>query len=527
MSDTMPDLATITAAGVTDFAEKISEICTIKKGREKVKEELRKLGEITITKNGHEKKFVVPVAGFYEYGGSGIIIGLNDSGKSDDDLQYVLKFDCVPNPKYRGETLRTAIRINEEFTKYGQGGEYTNNMAMYYGNVGTTSDGPPSHPPMSFAVYKYLGEELRNILFEKTESLPLDGKKKTIVNVISCIMRFNKNLFLHGDISIENFVYNSRTGEIELIDFDTMQNLTEISKSHQCTLDVYEGKLKICPIPNIPEQCLTYGVYWRRFYIPNMYSLFDIKRRNEKKYTLSIVTNLMRVDKIGLFWVIIKILLSSGPTGKSEGEIEELLGITVIGDMEEIMKSYITFYEKNNSSIDFFVPILVEKLKLGDGDILFKDFIKKLLEFIQVVDVYTYHRVEMDTLLEHPFLFLTRFKEKVNLFMENKTVEAYESIYHEVDIYTRMKIAKYLSLEEKQKIRETLENVNAAYAEYEKSLESQEPVSGHAGGHAGGNIKNRASSGNRTKKRNKRNKQNRRNRTKKTKSRTRLVRRYK
>ena len=174
MPDTMPDLATITAAGVTDFAEKISEICTIKKEREKVKEELRKLGEITITKNGHEKKFVVPVNVFYEYGGSGIIIGLNDSGKSVDYLQYVLKFDCVPNPKYRGETLRTAIRINEEFTKYGQGGEYTNNMAIYYGNVVTTGDGPP----ISFAVYKFLGEELGNILFEKTESLPLDDKKK-------------------------------------------------------------------------------------------------------------------------------------------------------------------------------------------------------------------------------------------------------------------------------------------------------------------------------------------------------------
>jgi serine/threonine protein kinase len=545
MSDTMPDLATITAAGVTDFAEKISEICTNKKDRDKVKKELSKLGEITITKNGHEKKFVLTDIIFYRFGGYGIIIGLNDLGKSASDLQYVLKFDCASNPTSQGETLRTAIRINREFIKYGQDGEYTNNMAMYYGNVGTTSDGPPSHPPISFAMYKYLGFALGSILSGTDILSSLDDKKKTIVNVISCLMRFNKNLFIHGDISIDNFVYNSHTGEIELIDFDTMQNLTEISKSQQgkVTADVNKDTFEICPNPNPHNQCLTYYYYCRRLCIPEMGVLFGMSTpfgRNMREPiqhmdTKSIIINLMRADKIGLFWVIIQILLSSGPNGLSEDEIEGLLGIKFDGTSKTI-ESYYSFYTKNNRSIDFFTEPLVKNLKIGDGDILFKDFIEKLLEFIQFG-----RQVGMDTLLKHPFLFLTRFEEKVNLFvaMENKTQGEYDLIYESAKKFlTTTNHVKSQCQSDRKKVVEMVNALNAAYEKYEQLQKSQEPVSVHAGG----NKKNRASSGNRTKKRNKRNKQNRRNRTKKrnkrnkqnrrnrtkkTKSRTRLVRRYK
>jgi len=263
----------------------------------------------------------------------------------------------------------------------------------------------------------------------------------------------------------------------------------------------------------------------------------------------AIVGKLMTVDKIGLFWVIIKILLSSGLTGKSEDEIEKLLGIDISDDVQKTMMSYLNFYAKNNRSIDFFTEPLVKNSNIDDGDILFKGFIKKLLEFIQFgPDVY--QQVEMDTLLKHPFLFLTRFEEKVKLFMEmeNKTEEAYDSIHDSANKFlttTNREKSQYQSDREK-----VVKMVRAAYDEYEKSQEEEarkeeawlgESIKGETY-EAGGNKKNRASSGNRTKKRNKRNKQNRRNRTKKrnkrnkqnrrnrtkkTKSRTRLVRRYK
>jgi hypothetical protein len=452
-------------------------------------------------------------------------------------LQYVLKFDCTSDVKKQGETLRTAIRINEEFTKYGKDGEYMNNMAIYYGNVSTTSGST-----MSFAVYKYLGIELGDILFgthSDAKYLSLDDKKKIILNVISCLMRFNKNLFLHGDIRIENFVYNIRTGEIELIDFDTMQNLTEISESKECTLTAYADadKFEICSTPTPPGKCLTYYYYCRRLSIPEMGVLFgmstgfgkDIKRPTIIKMdSKNIVRKLMRADKIGLFWVIIKILLSDGIKGLTEDKIDELFGISVKGNMRDKMVSYYKFYETNNSTIGISRE-LEKNLGTHDNYMFFKDFIITLLQFIQIGS-----QVGMDTLLDHPFLFLIRLGEKIKLFMEmeNKTEEAYNSIYDSADNF--LKITKRQSAydSDRTKVQVMITALNAAYEAY---IQSQELISGQGGG----NKKYRASSGNRTKKRNKqnrrnrtkkrnkRNKQNRRNRTKKTKSRSRLVRRCK
>lgn len=94
---------------------------------------------------------------------------------------------------------------------------------------------------------------------------------------------------------------------------------------------------------------------------------------------------------------------------------------------------------------------------------------------------------------------------------------------------TRVKPAYAL---DRKKVPVMITALNAAYDAYIQSQESQESQESQKSqeliiGQGGGNKKYRASSGNRTKKRNKRNKQNRRNRTKKTKSRSRLVRRCK
>jgi len=143
--------------GKEDITNKITDICKNKRSKDKVQEILQTFYIIELSRGSEVKQYQLSTASFFTYGGVGIVLGLIDftidqSSPPQQAIQYVLKVDCSTTP---GKIRETAIAINAKFTPYSD--VYKDNMSLAYGAISGSSS--------SFAIYKYLGLELSELLF--------------------------------------------------------------------------------------------------------------------------------------------------------------------------------------------------------------------------------------------------------------------------------------------------------------------------------------------------------------------------
>jgi hypothetical protein len=406
---------TVFAHDNSDITDIIGEICDGTRTDDKYKAEpdLDKIKSLVIKKDDDEKRYKLSSPPFFIYGGLGIVFGLNDFDSTHEDIQYVLKVDCPqPGSTRFGLAMDTAISINDKFKQYADDHYYENMMAQSYGSLNDTI--------RTFAIYKYQGQELGNMIYGRI-STRLTFKNEPVVkkflrNVISCLHSFNIKYLNHNDFCTENLVFNKVTCEVVLVDLDTMTDLTELSKSENCTfkLKIDNGRyiFEICPTPN-PENgvgCVTYPQVWGRSLVPDMTELFKFspvelrsltKRNTVTRNSSNTVKTLMMADRYGLFWVIIKILFTA--VGYDEDAIEGLFGI----DFRD-HNTYTKFYNAiKNSPYRDKVIRLITKITMLDEDTkyimseYFENFIRVLLDLIKEdLD----NIAAFDALLNHPFL---------------------------------------------------------------------------------------------------------------------------
>jgi hypothetical protein len=411
---------TVFAHDNSDITDIIGEIChsTRTHSAYEANPDLAKIKSLVIKKGDDEKSYKLSSPPFFIYGGLGIVFGLNDFDDgtgvaSHSGIQYVLKVDC-PQPQTDGQThfglvMKTAISINDRFGQYP---EEQYNMAHSYGTLSTE--------PRTFAIYKYNGEELGTIIygsfFGKRRN---EGLVKDILrNVILGLRRFNSKFLLHGDFCTENLVIKRDTREVVLVDLDTMTDLTKLSESKECIFRLYDENerdiFEICPIPKPANKvgCVTYPRAWGRSLVPHMTELFKFSPLEKKSFSgghtvprnsSNTVKTLMMADRFGLFWVIIKILLTS--SGYGEEQIEQFFGVDF-----QSHSTYTTFYDNIKKShfrdkvISLIrdITMLREKTKYITSE-HFEDFIRLLLDLIKE-DFSIDNIAAFDALLNHQFL---------------------------------------------------------------------------------------------------------------------------
>ena len=378
--------------------------------------------KLVINHGDTTKQYQLSSPNVYNYGSFGIVFGLTefDESKSGEVLSnnpptHILKVDCS---KQDGVILKTAIKVNRVFNEYGE--HYNRYKALEYGIITDSTK--------TFAVYKFLGEELDKLIFdEKRGQTPLDeASVKTIIrNVIRCLLDFNKNYLLHGDVNLLNFVIDT-DNNVSLIDFDTMKNLKKLIEGNVESCAIHRKRYfknilvyEVYPFDgNRPDENEPIQIedYWGNSIFPSFTTLMgDTKEQTEnlKKgdnvimEKISTVNRLMMPDKIGLFWVIVKILLGAAGIGLTEDDIEEQLT-----DVENVAR--LTFLPRNQAYMKFYESLNKETNVIALGNKIFSTaeyitsggfgaFILELIKLIKLdnndgnIDSFT-------KLLQHSFL---------------------------------------------------------------------------------------------------------------------------
>ncbi len=514
---------TVFANGDSDITDIISKICDGTRTDDKYKAEpdLDKIKSLVIKKDDDEKRYKLSSPPFFIYGGLGIVFGLNDLDATREDshsgIQYVLKVDCPQGRLKRfGLAMETAISINDKFKQYADEHYYKNMMAQSYGSLS-------NEPKRTFAIYKYHGEELGNMIYGRI-STRLTFKNEPLVtiflrNVISCLRSFNIKSLNHNDFCTENLVFNKGTREVVLVDLDTMTDLTKLSESKECDFRVYEDEngrniFEICPPkPANGVGCVTYPQVWGRSLVPYMSELFKFSQVELRSfnggYTVTrsssnTVKTLMMADRYGLFWVIIKILFTA--VGYDEDGIEGLFGI----DFRD-HNTYTKFYNAiKNSSYREKVIRLIKKITMIDEDTKyirsehFEDFISVLLDLIKEGSSID-NIAAFDALLNHPFL---RVPEEGQSPLQDPLPP---TLQLQDQSPLQDPLPPTLQVQDQSQLQDPLPS----------TLQVQDPLPQPVQANAGGSHKKKrrpARINQRTKKRNTRNKQNRQNRTKRGQS---------
>jgi len=398
----------------SDITGIISEICDNTRTNPDYDEKphLEKIQKLVISKDGNNKIYKLSNPPFFIYGGLGIVFGLNDFDDTGiSGIQYVLKVDCPQRKEgLYGLTMKTAISINEAFQTYPNA--YDSNLAQEYGNLhGMTK--------FTFAIYKYLGIELGNIIYktvpEKRETHQNERLVKLILrNVISCLRRFNEHYFNHGDFCTENLVINLQNYHVDLIDFDTMRHFAHLLEAERCSLkyvqDTTTGKqfYTLCPphSSSIAQKCVNYEEQMARSLFPTFSQLLGLSRDDIQTLlsgyainldTTNTVNKIMMADRYGLFWVIIKILLTA--SGYHEDEIEMSFKI----DYRQ-PTTYVKFYKDikiNSQARNFYIRHIKTYTPYIKSE-LFEKFIGVVFELITNTSLG--NTQVFDKLLQDPFL---------------------------------------------------------------------------------------------------------------------------
>ena len=183
-------------------------------------------------------------------------------------------------------------------------------MALYYGDIHDENNRKIGE----FALYKYLGAE---ILKDGRLLNTIEGKQKLIKLAIECIQRYQSKNLVHRDVSPENMVYDYRTEQVNLIDFDDMLDFSFLNPEDEaasCILTQSKSRqgdiiIHVCMNTGGQENCINIFDSQPRPLTPNIKSIVsDLNRRDvedPKQYLQSFLT----MDYYGLFWIIIYILL--------------------------------------------------------------------------------------------------------------------------------------------------------------------------------------------------------------------------
>jgi hypothetical protein len=420
-----------------DVTSNILTICDNKGKREfNVNVKLDTFRKLVINHGDTTKQYQLSFPYVYNYGGFGIVFGLTEfdeskSGevRSNNPPTHILKVDCSSQD---GVILATAIKVNRAFNEYGR--QYDRYKALEYGKITDSSK--------TFAVYTFLGEELNNLIFgpKRGQMLRQEAIVKTIIrNVIGCLLDFNRNHLLHGDVSLLNFVIDT-DNNVSLIDFDTMKNLKKLIGG-ECSIRMSKdendrhilGYYDVSPSndesvdANEPVQIKE---YWGNPMFPSFTRLmkvtrdeYDLLERSSNSITRNaeISNRLMMPDKFGLFWVIVKILLGVADVNLTEAEIEDyLMGVKDVAKKK--------FIDCNNTYMDFYKSLDFESLdfesldenskfvKLGNKILVTADYIEPgdfdyfVIELIKLINLNNNdgNIVSFTNLLRHPFLADTR-----------------------------------------------------------------------------------------------------------------------
>jgi hypothetical protein len=391
-----------------DVTTKLSEACSSKS---KTLAEFRsfEFHNLVLTlSDGTTKKYNVN-ENFFTSGGNGIVIGLHENSEASQLPEkselpdFIVKIGCGRGG-LKNYIIDNATRTNVIFSKFDQ--EFKDNMALYYGDILNENNLKIGE----FALYKYLGAE---ILKYRDLLNTIEGKQKLIKLAIECIQRYQSKSLVHRDVCPENMVYDYRTEQVNLIDFDDMFDLSFLKTEDEeasCILTQSKSRqgdiiIHVCMNTGGQENCIDIFDSQPRPLTPNIKSIvYELNRRDvkdPKKYLQSFLT----MDYYGLFWIIIYILLFPSNMDVIDFKV---FGLTIKSDYDKNYAEYDRIYTRALKSS--FVPKIYETMPTEyNSNSMIMKFVELVLQLIRdrTADF------SLETLLASDFLVNENIEETI------------------------------------------------------------------------------------------------------------------
>jgi serine/threonine protein kinase len=290
-------------------------------------------------------------------------------------------------------------------------------MALYYGDILHENILHENDLKIGeFALYKYLGAE---ILKYRDLLMNIAGKQKLIKLAIECIQRYQSKNIVHRDVCPENMVYDHRTDQVNLIDFDDMLDFSFLkTEDETASCILTESKpnqeyiIHVCMNTGGQENCINIFDLQPRPLTPNIKSIIDnlIKTSgtDPKKYLQSFLT----MDYYGLFWIILYILLYPN---KIEYIEDKVFLLTITNKYLTDYKSYYRIY--NHASKSSFVPKIYEIMSPEyNSNSMIMNFVELVLQLIRDRDA----DFSLEKLLKCEFLVDPRIQETITRMKEEQ-----------------------------------------------------------------------------------------------------------
>lgn len=322
-----------------DVTTKLSEACSVK---DKTLEIFKTFGfhklELTLS-DGSKKEYNVNER-FFTSGGNGIVIGLHEKSEKSELPDFIVKIGCGRRG-LKNYIIDNAKRTNDILSKFDQ--EFKDNMALFSGDIPDENNSKIGE----FALYKYLGAEiLKYGILLKT----IEGKQKLIKLAIECIQRYQSKNIVHRNVSPENMVYDPRTEQVNLIDFDDMLDFSFLKTEDEdatCILRASKSSqgeiIHVCMNTRGQENCINIFDSQPRPLTPNIIffvsELHKRKVNDPKQYLQSFLT----MDYYGLFWIIIYILLFPSNMDVIDFKV---FGLTIKSDYDKNYAEYDRIYTR-------------------------------------------------------------------------------------------------------------------------------------------------------------------------------------
>ena len=383
---------------------------------------------------------------FFTSGGNGIVIGLHENPEKSELPDFIVKIGCGRGG-LKNYIIDNATRTNVIFSKFDQ--EFKDNMALYYGDILDENNIKIGE----FALYKYLGAEiLKYGRLLKT----IEGKQKLIKLAIECIQRYQSKNLVHRDVSPENMVYDYRTEQVNLIDFDDMLDFSFLkTEDEDATCILTQGKsrqgdiIRVCMNTGGQEKCIDIFNSQPRPLTPNIISILKelFKRNGEVEDPKQYLQSFLTMDYYGLFWIIIYILLF--PSNMDVIDLD-VFGLTIKSDYDKNYLEYDRIY--NRASKSSLVPKIYEIMPTEyNSNSMIMKFVELVLQLIKDRPA----DFSLETLLASDFLVNENIEETIRT-MERQQDEIDKNdlplILNEIEKVTNV-IQEYINFRKTVRVR--------------------------------------------------------------------------
>jgi serine/threonine protein kinase len=383
-----------------DVTAKLSEACSLKDKKLEIFRSFKFHKLVLTSANVIIKEYYVN-QNFFTSGGNGIVIGLHENPEASGLPVCIVKIGCSRG-QLKYSTIANAIRAKELFLKFG--GDFKDNMALYYGDILNESNVKIGE----FALYKYLGVE---ILKHHDLLSTIAGKQQLIKLAIECIQKYQLKSLVHRDVCPENMVYDPTTNQVHLIDFDSMADLSLLvteDKTVLCELRNSEdkAKIKIC-MKTTPEKCIDIFNLQPRSLTPDIITISKKLRSEKVTDPKQYLQSLLTMDYYGLFWIILYILLYPHNMDKID---EVVFGMNVHVREDYTPLNYMIKYTKVSKQVISrrIYELMPEKY---NSNSIIMNFVVSVLELIKFED--RSRDFSLEKLLACDFLVVEQIQETI------------------------------------------------------------------------------------------------------------------